>query len=284
MTLFIPVLIELIIQLYIIFQSIRLNIQTYNVEGFLIFRIAELIAGGASIIIYGAGSLRLIRIHETWILENFSDKKDLTLSWLHKLINYLRVVWVLWLLFELFFLLLWQFEIYYLLMFILLYTLLGLITYSIYWIGIQSLIKSASLMEYRNDPTPSEVTNPYSRLSKIEIEKYLERLSILMRVEKLYLHDNLSLRMLAQRLNADPNLLSYLLNNFVQKSFYDYINELRIEEVITKLNSPLHKHLKIVEIGYESGFNSKATFNRVFKKITGKSPTEFKKNLSSQNQ
>jgi AraC-like DNA-binding protein len=283
--LFIPVVIEVLLQLYFILQSVRLNTQLYNVDGFLAFRIAELLAGGVSIVIYGRQSLALIRVHEKWVLENFSNKKDITLLWLHKLINYLRVLWIFWLLFELFFILLWQFQLYYLVMFVLLYILLGIITYSIYWIGIQNLIKTASLSEYRNDADlPVESLGSYSRLSQTEIDAYLERLNTIMQNERLYLHDNLNLRMLAQRLDADPNLLSHLLNNVVHKSFYDYINELRITAVINKLNDPSSRHFKIVEIGYDCGFNSKATFNRVFKKITGKSPTEFRRDLSSENQ
>jgi AraC-like DNA-binding protein len=63
----------------------------------------------------------------------------------------------------------------------------------------------------------------------------------------------------------------------VKKSFYDYVNERRIEEVKRKINDPKYSHLKLVEVAYECGFNSKATFNRVFKKIEGHSPTDYKK-------
>ena len=100
-----------------------------------------------------------------------------------------------------------------------------------------------------------------------------------MQKEKLYLHETLSLRTLANRLQLDPNLVSYVLNNIFHKSFYDYVNEFRIEEVKRKIDDPAYSHFKIVEIAYECGFNSKATFNRVFKKLTGKSPSEYKKAL-----
>jgi putative ABC transport system permease protein len=98
----------------------------------------------------------------------------------------------------------------------------------------------------------------------------------LMKVEKLYLHEALTLRMLAMRLQADPNLVSFVLNNVLNKTFYDYVNEFRIEEVKRKISDPAYAHLKIVEIAYECGFNSKATFNRVFKKHIGKSPSEYR--------
>jgi AraC-like DNA-binding protein len=155
------------------------------------------------------------------------------------------------------------------------------ITYSNYWIGIQALIKSAVLTEKKIVSLPAENANVYSRLSEGEIKGYVEAIDQLMQKEKLYLHETLSLRTLANRFPMDPNLLSYVLNNVFHKSFNDYVNEFRIEEVKRKMDDSAYSHFKIVEIAYECGFNSKATFNRVFKKFTGKSPSEYKKDLIS---
>ena len=211
------------------------------------------------------------------MVENFSNQRDVTLSWLFKLIKYLRVLWIFWLTFELAFIVFWQFKMHVIPVYILLYLLLGVITYSNYWIGIQALIKSEVVTE-KNPVNPlPENTNAYSRLSERELQDHVDAISKLMEREKLYLHETLSLRTLAAKLQKDPNLVSYVLNNVFHKSFYDYINELRIEEVKKKIDDPAYSHFKIVEIGFECGFNSKATFNRVFKKITGKSPTEYKK-------
>jgi YesN/AraC family two-component response regulator len=135
------------------------------------------------------------------------------------------------------------------------------------------------LMENRTIALPTENSNVYARLNDAEIKGYVEAINQTMQKEKLYLHETLSLRTLAKRLQMDPNLVSYVLNNVLDKSFYDYVNEFRIEEVKRKIDDPAYSHLKMVEVGYECGFNSKATFNRVFKKLTGKSPSEYKKVL-----
>lgn len=152
-----------------------------------------------------------------------------------------------------------------------------MITYSSYWIGIQAFRKSEILIEKKIANPATENVSVYSRLSKSEIDSHVQSLTQLMLTEKLYLHETLNLRTLAGRLQVDPNLVSYILNTILHKSFYDYVNEFRIEEVKRKMDDAAYTHFKIVEIAYESGFNSKATFNRVFKKVTGKSPSEYKK-------
>ena len=276
---FLPVIIEVSIQAFFIKESMQNNVLDYDVKGFLWFRIVEYIGTATSILIYGKQSLAFIKTHEARMMENFSNQRDITLLWLFKLIKYLRVLWIFWLVFELSFILFWQFQMDLIGVYLLLYTLMGVITYSNYWIGIQALTKSEVLIEKKTVSIPAENTNVYSRLNEVEIKNYVEAVNQLMQKEKLYLHETLSLRTFADRLAMDPNLLSYVLNNLFHKSFYDYVNEFRIEEVKRKIDDPAYSHFKIVEIAYECGFNSKATFNRVFKKLTGKSPSEYKKVL-----
>lgn len=98
-----------------------------------------------------------------------------------------------------------------------------------------------------------------------------------MALEKIFLNENLSLREFALHLKADPNLISFILNNHLGGNFYDFVNRYRIEEVKNKLNNPEYKHLSLLGIALESGFNSKTTFNRVFKQVMGVTPTEFQK-------
>ena len=274
---FVPVLAEIVVQVYFIEESIKLNRPIYNVSGFLILQVIELVGTGVSILIYATRSLALIKLHEEWLQQNFSNQEKLTLSWLLHLIRYLKVVWTFWLAFELSFLFFWKFQLHMIPVYGLLYILLGLIIYSTYWIGIQGLIKSEVLSENAVTKTLSaESTTVYARLSDIELQTTVEALENLMQREKLYLHETLNLRTLANRLQKDPNLISYLLNSILHKSFFDYVNEFRIEEVKSRINNPAYAHLKIVEIAYESGFNSKATFNRVFRRFTGKSPSDYR--------
>jgi AraC-like DNA-binding protein len=274
---FVPVIIEVLIQLFFIKESITTNTLFYEVRGFVAFRIVEFAATVISILVFGRRSLAMIKIHEAWMLENFSNQKDVTLLWLSKLIKYLSVLLISGLIFELSFILYLQLRPDLIAVYLLLYLLLGVITYSNYWIAIQALIKSEVLTEKKVVASPTENSSVYSRLNEGEVNDYVEALGQVMLKEKLYLHETLSLRTLAARLQIDPNLLSYVLNNVFEKSFYDYVNEFRIDEVKRKIADPAYAHLKIVEVAYECGFNSKASFNRVFKKHTGKSPSEYRK-------
>jgi AraC-like DNA-binding protein len=273
---FLPVTTEALMQLIFIIVGVRNNVVHYVVPGFLFFRFVELTSAAVSILMYGKLSLDLIRKHEETLAQNFSSQKNITLSWLLKLIKYLRVLWIFWLAFELSFFFFFRFQMHFIPVYLLLYGLLVVIAYSNYWIGIQALNKSESLIEQTAVSVSAETQNVYSRLSETEINRHIEDLERLMKIEKLYLHEALALRMLAIRMQADPNLVSFVLNNVLHKTFYDYVNDFRIEEVKRKISDPAYAHLKIVEIAYECGFNSKATFNRVFKKHTGRSPSEFR--------
>ena len=272
-----PVIVEVVVQLVLIIQSVRNNRLLYEVPGFLLFRAVEFSGAALSIFVYGKQALAILQRHEVWVADNFSNKKDITLFWLYQLIRYFRILFTSWLFFELSFMVFQRFQLHFIPVYLLLYMLLALMTYSCYWIGIQAMIKSEVLTEKRShDSLPQETGSSYSKLSSTLMKEYSDSLERIMRDEKLYLEETLSLRTLAARLKLDANLVSFVLNTVMKKSFYDYVNEFRIDEVKRKIQDPAYQHIKIVEIGFECGFNSKATFNRVFKKCTGKSPSQYK--------
>ena len=72
-----------------------------------------------------------------------------------------------------------------------------------------------------------------------------------------------------------PNHLSQIINQYEEKNFYDFVNSYRVEEFITLAKKDIDKNFNLLGLAYESGFNSKSSFNQVFKKITGKTPSEF---------
>jgi AraC-like DNA-binding protein len=115
------------------------------------------------------------------------------------------------------------------------------------------------------------------RVSENRLSELNEKLKILMYSEKVYLDNDLSLPKLAKRLGASSNETSYLINEVYQDNFYNFINKYRIEASKDLLLSEKYSHLNILGIAYESGFNSKTTFNTTFKKYVGLSPTEFVK-------
>lgn len=103
------------------------------------------------------------------------------------------------------------------------------------------------------------------------------RLEQLMAEQKPWLDPELTLAQLAARLDTQPALLSRYINQDLGRNFNDYINGFRVEAVKAALRDPGNSHLSLLGIALDHGFNSKATFNRVFKKLEGLSPSEFLK-------
>ena len=97
----------------------------------------------------------------------------------------------------------------------------------------------------------------------------------MMSLEKPFQESELSLADLAHRLNTQPNYLSQVINEREGKTFYDYINTLRIEEFKRLAASQESKKYTLLALAEQCGFNSKSSFNRYFKKVTGQSPSEF---------
>jgi len=98
--------------------------------------------------------------------------------------------------------------------------------------------------------------------------------------EELYLDSELSLGKLAKKLNLSSHQLSYVINNGFNHNFYGFINKFRVEKAKELLAGKALDKYSIIGIAYDSGFNSKTVFNTTFKKITGQTPSEFKRTCS----
>lgn len=109
-----------------------------------------------------------------------------------------------------------------------------------------------------------------------EIKRKLEKL---MTEEKLFLDENISLPQLAKLINIHPNYLSQVINDRFQKNFYDFINTYRIEEFKRIVSLSKNRNKTFYALALDCGFNSKASFNSSFRKITGTTPSGFVKSL-----
>jgi AraC-like DNA-binding protein len=107
-----------------------------------------------------------------------------------------------------------------------------------------------------------------------------QKLNNLMRTEKTYTESKLSLSELAKQLDTLPNYLSQVINEKEGKSFYDYINTLRIEEFKRLVSLPENQKYTIESLSYECGFNSKSSFNKNFRKVMEQSPSEYVQSLN----
>ncbi len=107
---------------------------------------------------------------------------------------------------------------------------------------------------------------------KVAGELYKKLLGI-MEEKKPYLHPKLSLAGLAQQLDISPNQLSQIINQEAQVNFHDFINNYRVEEFIRKANE--NKNFSLLALALDSGFNSKSSFNTIFKKQKGITPSQY---------
>ena len=104
-------------------------------------------------------------------------------------------------------------------------------------------------------------------LSEEEVQLRLNQLNQLMEKEHVYLDTAMNLRKMALELSLHPNKLSWLLNKHHQKNFNEYINTYRLEAFLEKAVSQDYKHLTLLGLAYECGFNSKSVFNEFFQKV-----------------
>ena len=114
------------------------------------------------------------------------------------------------------------------------------------------------------EPIPSE-----------EINSWKERILQLMQAGKAYEDPELSLTQVAKQLQSNPSHVSKMVNKGFGVNFNDFVNQYRIAAVKEMLSNGEHKQQTLLGIAFECGFNSKATFNRAFKKVTGLSPKDW---------
>lgn len=117
-----------------------------------------------------------------------------------------------------------------------------------------------------------------SSLSPEQSKSLLKKIVKVMEDEKPYLDSDLKIIDLANHLSVSTNILSQVLNQETNKNFFEFINEYRIAEAIKRLTDSRFSHISILGIALDSGFSNKNTFNRLFKKHTGLTPTQFIRN------
>ncbi len=124
---------------------------------------------------------------------------------------------------------------------------------------------------------PTKNTSKNKLLSKGELDILKGKLLELMQKEEPYLDSDLNLIKLSEQMQLSSHQLSYLINTGFNENFFNFINRYRVQKAAELLKNPDYDHLNILAIGYESGFNSKTSFNTTFKKMTSYTPTEYRR-------
>lgn len=119
----------------------------------------------------------------------------------------------------------------------------------------------------------------YSNLSNFEARELMVRLDGYVRDTQIYRRPGLTLKELASGMGLTERHLSQVINDVNGQNFYDFINSYRVEHAKGILNQNADNRRTMFDIFWESGFNSKTTFNTTFKKFTGQTPTDFQKSF-----
>jgi AraC-like DNA-binding protein len=167
------------------------------------------------------------------------------------------------------------------------------LTFFIYWISYKALSQPEVFAVIRGNyghetaqlPPPAlKVHLPVKKysnsgLSTEELSRIITALELKIKEDRPYLDPQLTIDDLAQSVNCSRHHLSQALNEQLGQTFYDYINQYRVAEAKLLLSDPAKVSLKVAALAFDAGFNSISTFNEVFKKITGQTPTQFRKKL-----
>ncbi|HTJ51342.1 MAG TPA: helix-turn-helix domain-containing protein, partial [Cyclobacteriaceae bacterium] len=133
------------------------------------------------------------------------------------------------------------------------------------------VIRKPELFKLKDDVDEKKI----STHQKENMEALKTSLASIMKKQKPYLNAKLTLQDLADLMKTNGHTLSWLINEGYNKNFFDFINEYRIEEFKRLVNLDHYKDYTFLAISMEVGFSSKTTFNRAFKKSTGKTPREY---------
>ena len=145
----------------------------------------------------------------------------------------------------------------------------------IYWIGFVGYLRIN--MIFRQKPRTI-----FQAPSITEAKQLMAQLRHSMETDKLYLNPELNRNKLASHTGINAKTLSTTLNQHSRQNFNDFVNTYRVKEVCKRLVLEENQHLTISGIALQSGFNSQATFQRVFKSVTGMSPREYMKKQEKQ--
>ena len=159
---------------------------------------------------------------------------------------------------------------------------LTIFTFIMIFFGInQSVIYKTPRVVKDEPENPEKHETRYSRssLNEKQIEELTNTIFQYLKNKKPYLNPDYSLQMMAEDLNISRHKLSEAINNGHKKNFYKLINEFRVDEVKEMLVNSAFSHYTVLGIGLECGFNSKTSFNRIFKEETGLTPTEYKRTI-----
>jgi len=202
---------------------------------------------------------------------NGGDRYRYQLQWLHKLLKGFGLLWLLWIPYNAF-----NYFYYH-------HQLSGQVEYPFYLCVSVMLISIAATAYLRPEISArADIAPVLKPLLPTELKQKGAWLKKVVKEKRYFEDPDLSLVSMAAKLGLTTHELSRILNAALKNSFNDFINEYRIRDVVAKMQDPAYDHITLLGIAFESGFNSKTTFNRAFRQLTGTSPVEYKNHLKKE--
>jgi putative ABC transport system permease protein len=269
---FSPLLLEQGVFLLEIKESIKTGVAAYDTLTFQQMSPVLQLLAAISVITYLYLSRKLVeRFYQRLKFNNVSDRYRYELRWLHRLITgfgLLRLLFIPVTAMDYFY---YHYH-------------PGIHTYyPLYLLLAVMVIWMAAASHLRQEVNvPGDARSPFKPLPPAELKEKGIWLKKVVKTNCYYQDPELSLVSLAEKLNLTTHELSRVINTVHKKSFNDFINEFRVAAVIKRMRNPAYDRITLLGIAYDSGFNSKSTFNLIFKKVTGKTPAEYKIDLKKE--
>jgi AraC-like DNA-binding protein len=233
----------------------------------------------ASVPIYIMASIPLLKRYQTIISNSFSSLEKINLNWLKYLLWGLAVVWVVVIIEFFLYQIGLQSHTIFISITIFLYALgyLGL-TQSTVFSNLLIFNESVALIGKKQLKNQQKTAEKYQKsgLKPQQAQIKKEQLLAYMEQHQPYLDEQITLYKLAKQLDLSTHHLSQLINDQCQQNFFEFINGYRIEQVKQCLENSKFNHQSILNIAYDAGFASKSSFNRLFKKAIGKTPSQYR--------
>jgi AraC-like DNA-binding protein len=265
---FIPVTVTYLYLITFFTLPAEQKVQVYknHGSGYELFNLINHYAILSSGIFYVTWSGLLLRKHRNTIQDQFSNLEKVNLQWLRVLTYGMGGIW-----------------------FLVIFTRADILIYSgvvvfVFLIGFFGVRQAAIFT-----PAPQKPIEIYDKqkekyqksgLSEEASEELHQKLKSLMTEENLYRKSDLSINDLAEKLSVHANYLSQVINQKDKKNFYDFVNTYRMEEFKRLIAQQKNQQFTLLSLAYDCGFSSKTSFNRYFKKVTGKTPSEYAISLS----
>ena len=256
--------------------SVKLNIEKIGPEYnppilFIFFLIMTAISGT----FYFLMTIKLFKKLDIRIFNNFSNTTDIDLSWIRKLVLVFGIVWtalisvtVIHHVFQLFSMVFCTNG---------LFLSLSVFVILIGYFGLKQRIIHGNEDGFAPVETSTiQIKYAGSKLSNSEEKQLADQLKRHIDSSKSYLNPNLTLSQLAAEIGISSHLLSQVINEQFNLNFFDFVNQYRVEEFKQRIVNPNYENYSLLGIAFDCGFNSKSAFNRIFKKVTSLTPSQYK--------